>query len=521
MAVKKSTSKRATRNRKAPAKRSTGRAAAAKTKKTAKPSAKKPKAGKSVAKIKAKTKTKPKTAKRKAKTKAPKPKAKKTAGKAVAKVKAKPKSRSKAKRPVIRIPRPAPPKPRIIPASTPEAYRDLEETLYQVRDAVEVADSFADFRAQLAVRRVPEERVRRACDLSIGGDLHLHTTTSDGKIPARKLPWVARAMGLETIAITDHDSVSGCREAFREGTLIGVRAIAGVELSTEQSGLEILTYFPEAGKLFSFLDSSKSERFRKVLKDRQETMHAKSLACLDHVNAWLRRQKVPAENLITLEEYDAWFGGQKPYFPGTLCVLGLARLSAPERERLKIRDPRTFHTRVATPFLKAWDARHVTAKSQARLKEAFAIVKAAARAGVPAATFVAHPKELMTKGKMSLGAAGKLVVRLAEEYGLDGIEVACSRDTADDVRYWTKMVEEYNATVEDVRGSKRRKPLLSASHGSDFHVLAPGRATGEITLGFGVLDQRPQYRRGNLRPQMALPEFMDLLRRRARNNATL
>lgn len=511
MAVKKSTSKRATRDRKAPAKRSTGRAAAAKAKKTAKSSAKKPKADKSVAKAK------PKTAKRKttAKARVAKPKTKKPAAQS------QPKSRSKAKRPVIRVPKPALPKPRIVPASTPEAYRDLEETLYRVRDALEAADSFADFRAQLAVRRVPEERVRRACDLSLGGDLHLHTTVSDGKVPARKLPWVARAMGLETIAITDHDSVSGCREAFREGTLIGVRVTPGVELSTEQSGLEILTYFPEAGKLFSFLDSSKGERFRKVLKGRQETMHTKSVACLDHVNAWLRRQKVPPENLITLEQYDAWFGGQKPYFPGTLCVLGLARLSAPQRERLKIRDPRTFHTRVATPFLKAWDAKHVTAKSQARLKEAFAIVKAAARAGVPSATFVAHPKELVTKGKMSLGAAGKLVVRLAEEYGLDGVEVACSRDTADDVHYWIKMVEEYNATVRDVRGSRRRKPLLSASHGSDFHVLAPGRGTGEITLGFGVLDQRPQYRRGNLRPQMALPEFMDLLRRRARDNATL
>lgn len=140
---------------------------------------------------------------------------------------------------------------------------------------------------------------------------------------------------------------------------------------------------------------------------------------------------------------------------------------------------------------------------------------------MPAATFVAHPKELVTKGKMSLGAVSKLVVRLAEEYGLDGIEVACSRDTADDVHYWTRMVRQYNATVEDVRGSRRRKPLLGASHGSDFHVLAPGRGTGEITMGFGVLDERPQYRRGNLRPQMALSEFMDLLRRRARNNATL
>jgi hypothetical protein len=54
-----------------------------------------------------------------------------------------------------------------------------------------------------------------------------------------------------------------------------------------------------------------------------------------------------------------------------------------------------------------------------------------------------------------------------------------------------------------------------ASYSSDFHVLAPGRATGEITLGFGLLDERPEFRHGNLRPQTTPEEFLEAMRHRA------
>jgi len=408
------------------------------------------------------------------------------------------------------------------PAASLESYRELETALYQVRDALEVSESFQHLTEELAARNFPQDRVIQIMDLSIGGDLHLHSSASDGKIPARKLPWLARVMGLQTIAIVDHDSVDGCREAFREGMLVGVRVLCGLELSTPQPGLEILAYFPDAGKLFSYLQSSKSSRFRRVLGRRQSGIHDKSLACLDYVNAWLRRRKVAAGDLITLEEYDRWFGGRKPYFPGTLCVLGLERLTAAQRDKLKIHDPRAFNTKVVTRFLRSWDmktqaAGKKTAKSPDLLSEAFSILGSAARSGVPVATFVAHPKELVTKGKKTLGAVRKLILELSRRYGLDGIEVACARDTEDDIRFWKEIIEQHNASVAG-KPTRRNKPLLAASHSSDFHVLGPGLKTGEITLGFGVLDSRPRFRRGNLRPQMPLEEFLEQLQRRANEN---
>jgi predicted metal-dependent phosphoesterase TrpH len=407
-------------------------------------------------------------------------------------------------------------RPMVQPASSLEAYRELEKALYVLRDGLESAESYQEMAEHLASRSFPENRIAQLADLGhLGGDLHLHSSVSDGKVPPQKLPWLARAMGLETIALTDHDSVDGCREAFREGMLVGVRVVCGVELSTDQPGLEILAYFPEAGKLFSYLQSSQSSRFRSVLKRRQSLIHQKSLACLDHVNRWLRRQKVPAEQQITPGEYDRWYDGRQPYFPGTLCVLGLKRLTPKQRSSLQIHDPREFNTKVVTPFLKSWSGGAGRGKTIDLTAESFSLVRSALRAGVPTATVMAHPKELVTKGRKSLGAVRKLIFELADTYGLDGVEVSCARDAETDVRYWMETVEQYNARVAAGGASKR---LLAASHSSDFHVLGPGIDTGEITPGFGVLDSRPPYRRGNLRPQMPLDEFLEQLQRRANEN---
>ncbi|MFW6337119.1 MAG: hypothetical protein ACOC3G_08315, partial [Phycisphaeraceae bacterium] len=300
-----------------------------------------------------------------------------------------------------------------------------------------------------------------------------------------------------------------------------VTVVPGVELSTEQAGLEILAYFPDAGKLFTFLSTTRGVKFKAALTRRQDAVHAATLTCLDRVNRWLKKQKVPDDQLITVEEVDRWYRGQKPYFPGTLCVLGLKRLSRPQREQLGIHDPREFNTKVVTPVLRKLDMKvdGGSKRKKTPLEENFALVRSAARGGLPVVSMLAHPRELVTKGKVSLGAVRKLIFRLAEEYGLDGVEVASSRDGAEDVRYWREIVADYNASVAAGERPRGAKPLLESSYASDFHVLAPGLATGEITLGFGLLDSRPRFRRGNLRPQMPIADFFEALRRRAGENA--
>jgi len=63
-------------------------------------------------------------------------------------------------------------------------------------------------------------------------DLQIQSSASDGKYAPGVLVKRAAALGLKTIAITDHDTVFGVAEAISVGEDCGVEVISGVELST-------------------------------------------------------------------------------------------------------------------------------------------------------------------------------------------------------------------------------------------------------------------------------------------------
>jgi predicted metal-dependent phosphoesterase TrpH len=62
-------------------------------------------------------------------------------------------------------------------------------------------------------------------------DLHAHSTASDGAAPPAGLVAAARQAGLAAIALTDHDTVAGVREAVAAVAGNGLRVVPGVELS--------------------------------------------------------------------------------------------------------------------------------------------------------------------------------------------------------------------------------------------------------------------------------------------------
>ena len=394
------------------------------------------------------------------------------------------------------------------------AYCARESTLYHLREALDASDRWDDFVAALEARGLPEARVRQLVDVPVPMDLHLHSTHSDGQVPAHKLAWLAKAMGLRTIALADHDSVSGTRALYGEAMLLGVASVPAVELSTGIGGLEILVYFPDAGRFFDVLTSPRGQRFARDQAGKQEAVHAATLEVLASVNRWLKRHGIAADRHITVGELDAWFGGQTPYYPGTLAVLGLKRLDEAQRKDLGIHDPRTFNTKVVTPALKRLAGPGAGPGIEAATDEVRRQIAALRRSPVGAVTILSHPRELVTKGRMSIGRVAETIEYLAAHAGLDGVEVGCARDTEADVRVWREIIDDINARIA-AKAIRAPGPLLLASYTSDFHVLAPGQATGEITLGFGVLDERPGHRRGNLRPQTSPEEFLEALCHRA------
>ena len=70
-------------------------------------------------------------------------------------------------------------------------------------------------------------------------DLHMHSTASDGAVAPAEVVAAAQRVGLAAIALTDHDTVDGVAAAQAAGASLGVRVIAGVELSTVDEGQEI------------------------------------------------------------------------------------------------------------------------------------------------------------------------------------------------------------------------------------------------------------------------------------------
>ena len=62
-------------------------------------------------------------------------------------------------------------------------------------------------------------------------DWHVHTTASDGQLTPTQIIRKAKRMGLEEIAITDHDSIDGVKEATAEGRKLGVKVVPGIELT--------------------------------------------------------------------------------------------------------------------------------------------------------------------------------------------------------------------------------------------------------------------------------------------------
>lgn len=65
-------------------------------------------------------------------------------------------------------------------------------------------------------------------------DLHTHSTASDGQYTPSELVHLAKAAGLELLALTDHDTVDGLDEAVCAGKALGLRVLRGVELSVPQ-----------------------------------------------------------------------------------------------------------------------------------------------------------------------------------------------------------------------------------------------------------------------------------------------
>lgn len=81
------------------------------------------------------------------------------------------------------------------------------------------------------------------------GDLHCHTTLSDGSLGIEEVIAQAKRMQLDVLAITDHDTLSSSNRAQILGERYGVKIIPAVELSAwdkkRNKKVHVLCYAPQ------------------------------------------------------------------------------------------------------------------------------------------------------------------------------------------------------------------------------------------------------------------------------------
>ncbi|MAG10813.1 hypothetical protein CMI44_00675 [Candidatus Pacearchaeota archaeon] len=105
-------------------------------------------------------------------------------------------------------------------------------------------------------------------------ELHTHSCYSDGQISPVQLVRLAKKRRIKNLALTDHNSVKGIKEAIREGKRIGVNIIPAIEVSCDKG--EVLGYFIDIKnrKLINEIRRG-SKKIQDSIKDRCDKLSKK------------------------------------------------------------------------------------------------------------------------------------------------------------------------------------------------------------------------------------------------------
>jgi predicted metal-dependent phosphoesterase TrpH len=101
-------------------------------------------------------------------------------------------------------------------------------------------------------------------------DLQSHSTHSDGALPAAEVVQRAAAAGVQLLALSDHDTISGVSEAIEEGQRVGVRVVPAVEISAVDAGSTVPRELHILGYCIDYTGQVMTERLTAFLADREK-----------------------------------------------------------------------------------------------------------------------------------------------------------------------------------------------------------------------------------------------------------
>ncbi len=257
-------------------------------------------------------------------------------------------------------------------------------------------------------------------------DLHTHSTASDGTLSPKDLVWEAKRCGLKAIALTDHDTTSGLKEAKEAGKEFNIEVIAGCELSVEYpyGQMHILG-------LWLPVEPKKLESYLQFLRDKRHYRNKEILKKLQRLN-------IP----IDYEEVKKVAKGESIGRPHIATVLVNKKIVSSVQE--------AFDKYIGPKGLA------YVPKVKLKPKEAIEILK-----DEGATVILAHPFSLNLDPQDL-----KKELYTLKDWGLDGIEAYYSEHTKEQTELYLKLAKELKLVI---------------SGGSDFH----GKVKKDIKLGVG------------------------------------
>lgn len=274
-------------------------------------------------------------------------------------------------------------------------------------------------------------------------DLHTHTVCSDGSMTPRDLVHHAKEAGLSAVAVSDHDTADGVREALAAGREFGIEVIPAIELSAvSDTETHILGYFidPESAELRDSVDYIRDIRTKRI----GETCEMLSALGIN----------------VTLDEVKRIAGG------GILCRAHIAKLMT---EKGYSESPREAFAKWLNVGCPAYSETQALTDS-----EAVRLIRAAG-----GDAYLAH-LHLTKKPYDELEA---FVLRLKNE-GLTGLE-----------GYYTDYTPDMEKEYRGLAG----KYGLKISGGTDFHGafkphISIGRGLGNMRIPYSVLENMKKNR---------------------------
>ena len=270
-------------------------------------------------------------------------------------------------------------------------------------------------------------------------DLHTHTTASDGMNKPSENVRRASEKGLGAIAITDHDTVAGIKEALESGGQYGVTVIPGVEISTRASeqDIHVLGYYMDIENPILL---QRLEELRTVRDYRNEEI-------IDNLN------KLGMD--ITIDEVKMRLGELRKEGES----IGRPHIAAVLVDKGYATDIRDAFNR----YLAEGAAAYVMVSRITPLEACIWISEAG---GVPT---LAHP---------GIYGNDELVISLLESGSFKGLEVYHSDHSPEDEERYKQMARRYH---------------LIATGGSDYHGSRQGEVfhgdIGNRTVSKDVLEQ--------------------------------